>query len=83
MNSVCIPYVKDEVVTTYAIMVTESNRMTREVNKAEVWFGYNHYINGHLVKLQGDLSYNWTDDKAAFDHAGDYWGLSLQVELGS
>jgi hypothetical protein len=72
---------KNEVVGRYA-RVAPGERMGAEVDKEEAWLGYNRYLNGHRVKLQGDISYSWTDDHAAFDHTGNVWGLWLQVELG-
>jgi phosphate-selective porin OprO/OprP len=72
---------KNEVVARYA-RVTPGERMGAEVDKEEAWLGYNRYLNGHRIKLQGDISYSWTDNHAAFDHAGNVWGLWLQIELG-
>lgn len=72
---------KNEVVARYA-RVTPGERMGAEVDKEEAWLGYNRYLNGHRIKLQGDISYSWGDAHAALDHAGNVWGLWLQIELG-
>ena len=71
----------NEVVSRYAL-VEPGPRMGSEVAKEEAWLGYNRYLNGHRVKLQGNISYSWSDHHAAFDHAGNAWGAYLQVEFG-
>lgn len=72
---------KNEVVARYA-RVTPGERMGAEVDKEEAWLGYNRYLQGHRVKLQGNISYSWTDDHAALDHVGNFWGAYLQIEIG-
>ena len=72
---------KNEVVARYA-RVTPGERMGAEVDKEEAWLGYNRYLNGHRIKLQGNFSYSWTDNHAATEHVGNFWGAYLQIEVG-
>lgn len=51
-------------------------------DRDEAMLGFSHYLNAHRVKLQTALYYNWGNGQPDFAHAGNFYGLLLQVELG-
>lgn len=73
---------KNEVALRYARVSPGSRLTSTELMKEESWLGYSYYLNQHRIKLQGNISYSWTDAHAAFDHTGNRWGLFVQVEFG-
>ncbi len=73
---------KNEVVGRYSLVVPSARLMGSTSQREEGWLGYTRYINHHRVKMQGAVSYAWTEGQAAVDTPGARWGGWLQVELG-
>lgn len=73
---------RDEVVGRYSLVSPSDRVQALYPRREEAWLGYDHYLNQHRVKLQAALSYTFLNGTAALDHAGNYWGLWFQVELG-
>lgn len=71
-----------QVVARYSL-VDPSERVRPLLRRnEEVWFGVNRYINGHRIKVQSAVIYNWRDGMMDLDHRGNRWGLMLQMEVG-
>lgn len=64
-------------------LVRPGERVREEMERAEeLWLGYTRYINGHRIKVQSAVIYHWEDARPDLDHAGNRWGLMLQMEVG-
>ncbi|PSL03911.1 porin [Cecembia rubra] len=48
----------------------------------EALFGFTKYVNGHRIKLQGNIGYKWLEGLSSFENAGNSWTGMFQVEFG-
>ena len=64
-------------------MVRYAARLNEHYNdRDETTLGYSYYLNGHRIKLQSALAYNWRNGEMDTRQPGNQWALMLQVEFG-
>lgn len=73
---------KAELIARYSMVRPDAAVGAQYHNEDEAVLGLTYYLNGHRVKLQTALLYQWRDGIADMDHAGNHYGAMLQVELG-
>lgn len=44
--------------------------------------GYTRYLNGHRIKIQGNVGYSWRDANFELQDTDNFWFLTFQVEFG-
>lgn len=44
--------------------------------------GYTRYLNGHRIKIQGNVGYAWSDGQFELSNTDNFWFLTFQVEFG-
>lgn len=44
--------------------------------------GYTRYLNGHRIKIQGNVGYSWSDANFELQDTDNFWSLTFQVEFG-
>jgi hypothetical protein len=63
--------------------VTPDNQITDlERRQEETILGYTKYLNGHRIKVQGNLGYAWSDGKHLLADTDNFWFATFQVEFG-
>lgn len=73
---------KTEVALRYAFVNPEEEIASVQDRIDEALVGVTRYLNGHRIKIQGNVGYRWLDGNQNFDHDGNYWTGMLQVEFG-
>jgi hypothetical protein len=73
---------KDEFAFRYASVRPDQIINEYENRLEETAFGYTRYLNGHRIKLQGNLGYAWNDGQIQTDKLENYWFATFQVEFG-
>ncbi|WP_339704817.1 porin [Algoriphagus aquimarinus] len=58
----------------------EINELEKRLEETAI--GYSRYLNGHRIKLQGNLGYAWTDGQMQLASTSNYWFATFQVEFG-
>lgn len=53
-----------------------------ETPRTRVGLGATHYLNGHRIKIQGNVFYGWQDELPALSAPGSQWEGWIQVEFG-
>ncbi len=64
-----------------------SVRPTKEVEMYEdqgdeAAMGYTRYVNGHRIKIQGNVGYSWSNKQIELIHTSNFWFATFQVEFG-
>lgn len=44
--------------------------------------GYTRYLNGHRIKIQGNVGYSWSNANFELQDTDNFWFLTFQVEFG-
>ena len=73
---------KDEFAFRYASVRPDKVINQYENRLEETAFGYTRYLNGHRIKLQGNLGYAWNDGQIQVENLDNYWFATFQVEFG-
>lgn len=73
---------KTEVALRYAFVNPEEEIGSVQDRIDEALIGVTRYINGHRIKIQGNIGYTWLDGYQQLDHPGNNWTGMLQVEFG-
>jgi phosphate-selective porin OprO/OprP len=73
---------KTEVALRYAFVDPEEEIESVQDRIDETIVGVTRYLNGHRIKIQGNIGYKWLDGDHSFDQAGNHWTGMLQVEFG-
>lgn len=60
----------DDVLNAYERRIEEST------------LGSTYYLNGHRIKVQGNLTYRWYDTNAELSHQNNRWAAMFQIEFG-
>ncbi len=53
-----------------------------ETPRTRLGVGTTHYLNGHRIKIQGNVFYGWQDELPALSSPGSQWEGWIQVEFG-
>ncbi len=73
---------KTEVALRYAFVNPEEEIESVQDRIDETLVGVTRYLNGHRIKIQGNVGYRWLDGNQQLDHPGNNWTGMLQVEFG-
>jgi hypothetical protein len=67
----------------FAGVVPDKNSSMFRASQREIWTGISKYLNGHRIKIQGNIIYNWFDKNFNPDNSGkNFWSVLFQVEYG-
>ena len=73
---------RSQVVARYSMVRYDEEVKEQYNDRDEAALGYSYYLNGHRIKLQSALSYNWLNGEMDTRQPGNLWALMLQVEFG-
>ena len=73
---------KSELAMRYAFVIPNADISQFQSRIDETLLGYTRYINGHRIKIQGNIGYRWLEGLADLDRAGNTWTGMFQVEFG-
>lgn len=73
---------KTELALRYAFVSPAEEIRLAQKRIDESLLGVTRYLNGHRVKIQGNVGYRWIEGLGSVAHPGNSWTGMLQVELG-
>ena len=73
---------KSELALRYASVRPDKEIREYENKLEEAALGYSKYLNGHRIKLQGNLGYAWNNGQTQVVNLRNYWFATFQVEFG-
>lgn len=73
---------KSEFAFRYALVNPDAAIAQNEKQAEETILGYTRYLNGHRIKIQGNLGYSWFDAVPALQEVDNFWFGTFQVEFG-
>lgn len=73
---------KTELAVRYAFVNPEEEIERFEDRIDEALLGATRYLNGHRIKIQGNIGYRWLKGNQSWDHPGNNWTGMIQVEFG-
>jgi len=73
---------KSELAVRYSSVRPDKEIHEYENRLEEAAFGYSRYLNGHRIKLQGNLGYVWNNGQIHVVNLQNYWFATFQVEFG-
>jgi hypothetical protein len=73
---------KSEFAVRYSYVIPSQSILGFQDRIDEALLGYTYYINGHRIKLQGNVGYKWLEGLSSFENAGNSWTGMFQVEFG-
>ncbi|MBS4071913.1 MAG: porin [Algoriphagus sp.] len=73
---------KSELALRYAEVRPEDEIIPYESQGDEVALGFSRYLNGHRIKLQGNLGYGWANNEWNLVNTSNFWFGTFQVEFG-
>jgi phosphate-selective porin OprO and OprP len=65
---------------SYVVPATSISAYQRKID--EVLLGYTRYVNGHRIKVQGNVGYRWFEGLYGVENTGNFWTGMFQVEFG-
>ncbi|WP_245579208.1 porin [Algoriphagus mannitolivorans] len=73
---------KSELALRYAAVLPKKELLGYENRMDESVIGYSRYLNGHRIKIQGNLGYSWANEKPLLRNTENFWFGIFQVEFG-
>ncbi len=73
---------KSELAMRYSAVRPDKEINQYEERLEEAALGYTRYLNGHRIKLQGNLGYVWRNGTMKTADIHNYWFATFQVEFG-
>ncbi len=73
---------RSQVVARYSMVRYATKIKEQYADQEEATLAYSYYFNGHRIKLQSALAYNWRNGEMDTRQRGNQWALMLQVEFG-
>jgi hypothetical protein len=73
---------KSEIAMRYSYVLPDQSISEFQERVDETLIGYTYYINGHRIKLQGNVGYKWLEGFSSLENAGNSWTGMFQVEFG-
>ena len=73
---------KSELALRYSSVRPDEEVEMYEHRAEETALGYTRYINGHRIKIQGNLGYAWADDEIELINTANFWFATFQIEFG-
>ncbi len=73
---------KSELALRYSSVRPDEEVADFENRLEETAVGFTHYINGHRIKIQGNLGYSWSNKEIELVNTDNFWFATFQVEFG-
>jgi phosphate-selective porin OprO and OprP len=73
---------KSELASRYSYVVPSESISAYQKKVEEVLMGYTRYLNGHRIKVQGNIGYRWFEGLYGIENRGNFWTGMFQVEFG-
>ncbi len=73
---------KTELAMRYTFLDTDEEISAFEPDRKTVLLGASRYLNGHRIKLQSYMGYEWFPEEMITSTNDDFWVLMFQVEFG-
>src|SRR5690606_11176672 len=73
---------KSELAMRYASVRPDEEVQDCERRMEETALGYSRYLNGHRIKIQGNVGYSWADNQIDLAKTANFWFATFQVEFG-
>jgi hypothetical protein len=73
---------KSELAFRFAEVLPERNIRAFEKQGDELAMGFSRYLNGHRIKLQGNVGYGWSNREWSLVNPANFWFMTFQVEFG-
>ena len=73
---------KTELAMRYTFLDTDEVISSLEPDRKTVLLGSSRYLNGHRIKLQSFVGYEWIPGEVMSTSKDDFWVLMMQIEFG-
>ncbi|MBN7801333.1 porin [Algoriphagus aestuariicola] len=73
---------KSELALRYAAVRPDLEVEAYENRVEEAALGYTQYLNGHRIKMQGNVGYSWANRELDLIETSNFWFATFQVEFG-
>jgi hypothetical protein len=73
---------KSEIATRYSYVIPAASISAYQNKIEEALMGYTRYLNGHRIKVQGNIGYRWFEGLYGIENSGNFWTGMFQVEFG-
>ena len=73
---------KTELAVRYSFVNPDEEIASVQDRIDEAMLGVTRYINGHRIKIQGNVGYRWLDGMGSLKNEGNNWTGLVQVEFG-
>lgn len=73
---------KTELAVRYAFVNPNEEIALVQDRIDEALVGVTRYLNGHRIKIQGNVGYRWLDGNGSLSNEGNSWSGIVQVEFG-
>lgn len=73
---------KSELAVRYSSVRPEEQIAGYEARVEETSMGYTRYVNGHRIKIQGNVGYSWSNKQVELTNTSNFWFATFQVEFG-
>lgn len=73
---------RSQVVARYSMVRYEGPAELQYSDRDEATLGYSYYLNGHRIKLQSALTYNWLNGEIEPGKPGNLLAVMFQMEFG-
>ncbi|GAA0881186.1 hypothetical protein GCM10009119_41560 [Algoriphagus jejuensis] len=73
---------KSELAVRYASVRPDEVVKMQEQRLEETTLGYTRYINGHRIKMQGNVGYSWSNKQIELVQTSNFWFATFQIEFG-
>ncbi|HSF56201.1 MAG TPA: porin [Algoriphagus sp.] len=73
---------KSELAFRYAFVNPDEVVSPLEKRAEETILGFTRYLNGHRIKIQGNIGYSWFEAVPELQDADNFWFGTFQVEFG-
>ncbi|MBC6368592.1 porin [Algoriphagus sp. AK58] len=73
---------KSEMAFRYAQVIPDEEIKSFENQGEELALGFSRYLNGHRIKIQGNVGYGWSNNTLQLINTSNFWFGVFQVEFG-
>jgi len=73
---------KSELAIRFSQVIPKQAIRSLEMQREETTLGFTRYVEGHRVKLQGNMGYSWANGSPQLSQTTNYWFGLFQVEFG-
>jgi hypothetical protein len=73
---------KSELAVRFAEVRPDQRIRAFENQGDEVALAFSRYLNGHRIKVQGNIGYGWANNEWTLINSSNFWFGVFQVEFG-